>query len=97
MIQLPYRKKFVVIPDIDRQELADYFNIELGTGSSNAGDNVHSGDDFEYLGVFEIDGYERMFWQVRGKDLCATVRPYEDTFIIEMDSNPDVLRGENNK
>jgi|AntRauTorckE6833_2_1112554.scaffolds.fasta_scaffold11768_3 hypothetical protein len=86
MIELPYVKKFFGVPNIDKQELADYFNTELGLGAE-----VYYINDFEYLGIFEIDGYERMFWKVRGKDICATVRPYEDTYFIEMDSGPDVL------
>ena len=44
MIELPYRKKFVDVPDIDKQELADYFNVEFGLGTV-----AHSADDFEYL------------------------------------------------
>lgn len=87
MIELPYRKKFSNVPEIDKQELADYFNLELGL---DAEENL--ADDFNYLGIFEVDGYERMFWSIKGKDICATVRPYEDTFIIEMDSFPNELK-----
>lgn len=84
MIDLPYRQKFDVLPEVGIQELVDYFNLEL----SLEGGSTYSEDDFEYIGIFELDGFERMCWTVRGMELCAIVRPFEDSYIIEMDLNP---------
>ena len=83
MIELPYERKFDTVPEVDLQEIVDYFNMEFGL---NRGDsNMYQCGNFEYLGLFEDSGFERMIWKVREKDLCATVRPFEGTYIIEMD------------
>jgi hypothetical protein len=88
MIDLPYKRKFDSIPEVDVDELVNYFNLEFGV-SNNA--NKFSKDDFKYLGIFEVDSYEGMYWEVKGQDICATVRPFEDTYIIEMDKRPEEL------
>ena len=83
-VELPYRKKFMELPAIEMREILDYFNLELSPQEANLDESC-----FEYSGVYEVDGYERMCWKVRGKDLYAVVRPFEDSYIIEMDSMPD--------
>lgn len=88
MIDLPYKRKFTTIPEIDKRELVDYFNLELAGDSVGLGVKKYQPDDFVYIGVIEVDGFERMYWQVADTNLCAMVRPYEDTYIIEMDSLP---------
>ncbi|MDZ7923569.1 MAG: hypothetical protein U5M23_05820 [Marinagarivorans sp.] len=42
MIDLPYRQKFDVLPEVGIQELVDYFNLEL----SLEGGSTYSEDDF---------------------------------------------------
>ena len=84
-MKLPYKKKFEELPNVDINEIVEYFNLELSSEPQNQMDE----SCFEYLGVYEVGGYERMCWKVKDKDLYATVRPFDDTYIIEMDCMPD--------
>jgi len=81
MIKLPYRKSFCEIPNISHSELAEYFTVELGRAN---GEYYHP-NDFKYIGLFVIDGYEQMRWSCERSDsICAIVRPFDDSYIIEM-------------
>lgn len=88
MIELPYRDKFDDIPEVDPQELANYFNVELSLRSDAASPELGP-EDFSYLGIFMSQGRETMVWAVKGHDICATAQPYEGTYLIAMDSRPD--------
>ena len=88
MIELPYKDKFDEVPDVDSQELANYFNVELSLGASP--DSPELGpEDFSYLGIFITQGRETMVWAVKGHEICATAQPYEDTYLIAMDRRPN--------
>ena len=93
------RKKFETLPVIDTQHLADYFNLENGLtlfeGDEEDEELVERiknekfrPEHFTYVGVFEVNGVETMFWSVKGEDICATVEPGDDTYCICMDYLP---------
>lgn len=92
-------KKFEEIPEIDLQDIADYFNLEYGLtlfdGDEDDEELVErikkeqfTPEHFRFLGVFEVDGVETMVWSVAGDDIYATVQPYESPYCIGMDSRP---------
>lgn len=86
MIELPYKEKFTVLPDVPIEELVSYFNLELGLTDLK---EKLAATDFEYLGLYIVDGFERLVWAVEGYDMCAVVKAYEDSYILEMDSYPE--------
>lgn len=92
-------KRFDKIPEIDKQNLADYFNLENGLtlfdGDEEDEELVErikneqfTPDHFTYLGIFVVDGVETMFWSVKGDDICATVEPRDHSYCIGMDYLP---------
>ena len=87
MVELPFKERFSELPEVDLQEIANYFNLELALGSEGSPGKL-SPNDFMYLGVYRVQGRETMVWEVKGLDICATVQPYEDTYLIAMDGRP---------
>lgn len=90
MIELPYKEHFTQMPDIDVHELVDYFNREYGLEGVDK--KQLFAEDFEYLGLFEVDGFERIYWLIKGQEIGAVIRPFEDSYIIEMDKVPDCAK-----
>jgi hypothetical protein len=83
MISPPIKKKFDELPEVYPQELANYFNLEFGISNENTDEKSFTGEDFTYVGVFET-----MFWSVADKNICATVQPFENFYIIAIDNLP---------
>lgn len=88
MIDIPIKNKFDELPEVDPQGFVNYFNLEFGISNESADDKPFTAEDFTYVGVFEVGGIETMFWSVAGKNICATVQPYENAYIIAMDNLP---------
>jgi len=84
-MDLPYGTKFENIPDIEVDTLIEYFNLEFGVAGSS---DVFKESDFKYLGVFIKEGMEAMYWSVNNCKVHAVVRPFEDSYIIEMGDGP---------
>ncbi len=80
---------FIDVKDFDHTKLADYFNLEYGITTGVADRKPFLSGDFKYLGVKIIDGTETVFWAVNGQDICATIQPYEGTYLISMAEWPD--------
>ena len=76
-----YKEKFVHYPDIDPQQFVEYFNLEFGISES---EKSFTKEDFSFVGIHAQDGIETMFWSVKGVEIYALVKPFEDSFIIEM-------------
>ena len=91
MIDLPFRERFESPPDIDPQEIVDYFTLEFGISAGDPNQLPFTTEDFTYIGISVVDGIETMCWTVKGKELCATVKPYEDGYILGMDSLPGAI------
>lgn len=87
MVELPFKDRFSELPEVDLQEVANYFNLELTLGFEGSSKKL-SPKDFTYLGVYRLQGRETMVWEVKGLDICATVQPYEDAYLIAMDGRP---------
>lgn len=91
------RKKFDEIPEIDKQQLADYFNLENGLYifdeddeyCAEIKDQQYKPELFYYLGVYAIDGVETMFWSVECDNVCAIVQPYGESILIGMGDCPN--------
>ncbi|MEP5766047.1 MAG: hypothetical protein ABJ308_15730 [Halieaceae bacterium] len=88
MIDLPYKKTFEELPDIDPEQFVEYFNLEFGLSSEGPEKERFVASDFLYIGVQDVNGIETMIWSVKGKDIYATVQPYEDSYLIAMDQLP---------
>ncbi|BCE00326.1 hypothetical protein [Marinicellulosiphila megalodicopiae] len=82
MIQLPYKKKFVEIPDIKTDEILDYLNLEYGLIDTN---QQITASDLNFVGLKDINDFEMLIWKIRNKNVCVVVRAYENSYIIEMD------------
>ncbi len=87
MVDLPYGTKFDSLPNVDIEQIVEYFNLEFGLNDDTA-DNKFTEDDFHYMGVFQVGEIETVFWSVKGQNVCATVQPYENSYILGMDSCP---------
>ncbi|WP_461516838.1 hypothetical protein [Porticoccus sp.] len=92
MIDLPFKPSFDELPDIDPEQFVEYFNLEFGISPDNPNEKPFIATDFSYIGVHEVNGIQTMFWSVAGQDICATIQPYEDSYMIGMDR----LSGESN-
>ena len=88
MIDLPYKDKFDEIPTIDIDEIVKYFNLEFGLEFADVPVDKFTVEDFKYVGVFQMDGRETMIWSVKTKDICVTVQPYENSYILGMGTCP---------
>lgn len=88
MIDLPFKARFDELPEIDPVQLAEYFNLEFGVSPDNPKESPFIATDFSYIGVHQVNNIETMFWSVKGRDICATVQPYEDSYMIAMDQLP---------
>ncbi len=85
-MELPYQKKFTEIPkDIDIKQIVEYFNLELAIEDEELLDS----SSFKYMGLYEVDGYERIYWSVDNMQTCAVIKPFENSYIIEMEYFPE--------
>ncbi len=84
-MELPYKSKFDSLPEIELKQLVEYFNLEYGIAGVGK-EFVES--DFSYEGLYIIDGAETMVWAVNECEVCALVKPFEDSYIIEMGEGP---------
>lgn len=83
MVELPYHTEFSEIPNIRVDDLVDYFNLEFGIERKSS-EKKFVADDFNYIGIHKIDGFEMMLWQVRNCQFHASVQPFAETFITGM-------------
>ena len=90
MVELPYHRESSEVPDIDVDDLVQYFNLEFGIDDSGPSENAFKSGDFSYIGIRKIDGYEMMLWRVDKCQVHASVQPFEDGYITGMVSNDDV-------
>ena len=84
-MDLPYKSKFENIPEIELNQLVDYFNLEFATQNEN---DKFVDTDFIYEGIHTIDGIDTMCWSVKNCKTYALVKPFEDSYIIEMGDGP---------
>jgi len=93
------KKKFNELPKIELQKIADYFNLEHGyelfdedledkAYVEEIKEQQYKPENFQYLGVYTLDGIETMVWRVENDDICAIVQPYEDSYTLGMCNCP---------
>jgi hypothetical protein len=83
-----FLRSFAKPPDVNLDDIAQYFNLEYGFVEDEASEDRFTASDFTFLGVFVVDGYETLYWSVRGRAVYATALPYADSFILLMATNP---------
>ena len=83
-----YLRHIAKLPDVKASDIAAYFNVEFGYVEKEASTERFSADDFTYLGLFVVDGYEALYWAVRGQTVYATAQPYADSYILLMATAP---------
>lgn len=88
-MKLPYQKKFTTPPgNIDIQQIVNYFNLELAL----EGEELLDVSSFKYMGLYEVAGYERVYWSVDNMQTCAVIKPFDNSYIIEMEYLPKNAR-----
>jgi hypothetical protein len=90
-MKIPIEEKFQELPNISKSEIMDYFNLEFGYYFDPDADNEKfKENDFEYLGLFKIDGIEAMIWNVKNQKVHAIVQPYENNgYMLGMEQLPE--------